>query len=94
MHTHLVFTLGEHPNQEGDTRSDLILSGLMAGIVCGGDIQSIIPTIDPPINVMSLPPSPTRTKNQAPHPRRWKYVENCRTLLHMHTRMCMCGALC
>ena len=23
-----------------------------------------------------------------------KYLWNCRTLLHMHTKTCMCGALC
>ena len=29
-----------------------------------------------------------------PPPREPKYQWNCRTLLHMHTRTCMCGALC
>ena len=30
---------------------------------------------------------------QGPLVAEWKYVENRRTLLHMHSKMCMCGAL-
>ena len=44
--------------------------------------------------VTNAPPPPVPTCTYAKVLVEPTYQWNCRTLLHMHTRTCMCGALC